>query len=315
MLRNLKTTLKLNIKLGDDHIVCSSTAGLALLGKIELYAYYVPEFRVNLLSVSQLDVQGYKTTCEHGQCLIEKTGYLLLVAKMKNGLYQVSTSTRHNSPAKALITTRSMMLPAKHIPGPKPPEPTTAIETPMTISEPQPSHHPPKTATKMETIELWHKRLAHLNQKTLHRALNITDPGSDTNIDLSKCDICIKAKHQQYFERKRVPLSTKPFELIHSDSCGPIGTLSVGGAAYYILYIDDCTRHTELYFLITKSADEIRAKFVHYMAWVKAQGYTIKRFRCDNGRGEFNNKEFLELLGSKGITYEPAPPYSQHKNG
>jgi hypothetical protein len=31
--------------------------------------------------------------------------------------------------------------------------------------------------------------------------------------------------------------------------------------------------------------------------------------------GEYNNSVFLELLGKKGIAYEPAPPYSQHKNG
>ena len=80
-------------------------------------------------------------------------------------------------------------------------------------------------------------------------------------------------------------------------------------------HIDNRTRHAELHFLITKPSAEGCAKFKHYMAWMKTLGYIIKRFRCDNGRGEYNNKEFLDLQSSNGITYEPAPPYSQHKNG
>jgi hypothetical protein len=70
-----------------------------------------------------------------------------------------------------------------------------------------------------------------------------------------------------------------------------------------------------VYFLVTKSAEEISAKFQNYQAWVEARGFHIKRFRCDNGSGEYNNSMFLGLLGEKGIAYEPAPPYTQHKNG
>jgi len=47
-----------------------------------------------------------------------------------------------------------------------------------------------------------------------------------------------------------------PFELIHSDLFGPINH-SIGGAQYYIIYIDDCARYTGVYFLITKTAEEM----------------------------------------------------------
>jgi len=90
---------------------------------------------------------------------------------------------------------------------------------------------------------------------------------------------------------------------------------SISGNQYYIVYIDDCTRYTEVYFLVTKLAEEISAKFQNYHAWVKARGFHIKRFRCDNGSGEYNNSVFLRFLGEKGIAYKPAPPYTQHTNG
>jgi hypothetical protein len=44
-------------------------------------------------------------------------------------------------------------------------------------------------------------------------------------------------------------------------------------------------------------------------------GYEIKRFRCDTGRGEYDNKTFRYVLAARGTTYEPCPPYARHKNG
>jgi len=42
---------------------------------------------------------------------------------------------------------------------------------------------------------------------------------------------------------------------------------------------------------------------------------TIRRFRCDNGRREYDNAFFREILRVRGIFFEPSPPYTQHKNG
>ena len=41
----------------------------------------------------------------------------------------------------------------------------------------------------------------------------------------------------------------------------------------------------------------------------------MKRFRSDNGKAEYENSLFWELLASKGIVFQPSPPYRQHKNG
>ena len=67
--------------------------------------------------------------------------------------------------------------------------------------------------------------------------------------------------------------------------------------------------------MLTKTAEEASSKFEHFKAWVTTQGYKIKRFRCDNGRGEYSNNTFQKLLGDSGISFEPSPPYTQHKNG
>jgi len=82
---------------------------------------------------------------------------------------------------------------------------------------------------------------------------------------------------------------------------------SIGGAQCYITCIDDCTRNIGVYFPITKTTEEISAKFRHYQAWVETQGFHIKRFRSDNGYGEYSNSGYLELLGGNRITLAPSP--------
>ena len=88
------------------------------------------------------------------------------------------------------------------------------------------------------------------------------------------CRTCVHAKQQQHIVRTKASRSSTPFALVHSDLCGPMKH-SIGGTQYYIIYIDDCTRYTEVYFLITKTAEEISAKFQHYQAWVETQEFYI----------------------------------------
>jgi transposase InsO family protein len=332
--------INMPIRLGDDNSVLARKEGpITLQGSLNLHALFVPDFRISLLSVPQFDKQGWTTTFSHERCLITNTnGKVLISATLRNGLYLVDSF--------ALITTRSgrHLTPPPFIVTETPPSiitetpPSIVTETPseveqspgdqisleksteiLTPAAPDTSAGPKARFRKdnlevkrSDSIAIWHRRLAHLHPSARKKLLNIPLNGKN---DISGCDTCIQAKHQQKFQRS-VPStrSTVPFELIHSDLCGPLNH-SVGGASYYIVYIDDCTRWNEVYPLIGKTAAEITAKFQHFKAWVETQGRRIKRFRCDNGRGEYNNALFLEILASSGITYEPAPPYTQHKNG
>jgi hypothetical protein len=48
-------------------------------------------------------------------------------------------------------------------------------------------------------------------------------------------------------------------DLIHTDACGPMIVASLNGYLYYVLFIDDHSRKTWIYFLKTK--DGVLARF------------------------------------------------------
>ena len=173
-------------------------------------------------------------------------------------------------------------------------------------------------ATGLPSISLWHQRLGHLNYQSLRSLVPNTAYGIPDTIDESEmCEICVKAKHQRTIERKPALRTLRAFELVHSDLCGPITPESASGLKYFILYIDDYSRSTWVYFLRSKAAVEVVSVFQEFKAHLDRRfpNNPISRFRCDNGRGEYDNNLFRGILRVCGISFEPSPPYTQHKNG
>lgn len=66
------------------------------------------------------------------------------------------------------------------------------------------------------------------------------------------CKGCVLGKNL----KKPFPLSEHKsksvLELVHTYLCGPIPTLSLGRFSYYIIFIDDFSRKTWIYFLKVK---------------------------------------------------------------
>ena len=73
---------------------------------------------------------------------------------------------------------------------------------------------------------------------------------------------------------------------------------------------------TWVYFLKTKSAEEVLPIFKAFKALVEKEADApIRRFRCDNGTGEYNNHLFKDFLSMNGISFEPLALYTQNQNG
>jgi hypothetical protein len=106
------------------------------VSELSIEAYFVPQFRISLLSVSQLAKEGYQTNFTEDICDISKNGKLVLRAWEAGRLYRIDLQPR------ALVTTRSMACrpPINNPPAPQVLSPTSEPQTfpartPMNLEE------------------------------------------------------------------------------------------------------------------------------------------------------------------------------------
>ncbi|RVW28942.1 Retrovirus-related Pol polyprotein from transposon RE1 [Vitis vinifera] len=110
-----------------------------------------------------------------------------------------------------------------------------------------------------------------------------------------------------------VPILSKALasSLIHTDLWGPAPSTSITGARYFLIFIDDYSRHTWIYFLSTK--DQALQSFITFRKMVENQlQTTIKCIQSDNG-GEF--LAFKPYLEAHGILHQFSCPHTPQQNG
>ena len=164
--------------------------------------------------------------------------------------------------------------------------------------------------------DIWHRRFGHLGTQNLGRlAREKLVDGFDYDITKRTkfCEPCIDGKQSRTPFPKNGSRSGDLLGTIHSDVCGKIETKSLGGAEYFVTFIDDKSRYTWVYVL--KHKHEVLEKFKEWRSKVeKSTGFKIKTFRTDNG-GEYKSKEFEDYLKKEGIKHEFTVPKTPEQNG
>lgn len=144
-------------------------------------------------------------------------------------------------------------------------------------------------------LELWHLRFGHLGNDNLLKLVkrNMVD---GLKVDHPKdgrvkilCEPCIRGKStREPFQRSSEKRTTRPWEVVHSDVCGPVYPVTWDGSSCYMTFTDDYT-HVAIVLLI-KSNNEVFYWFMEYAAMSAAHFRTkIPWLRCDNG-GEYTGK-------------------------
>jgi hypothetical protein len=105
---------------------------------------------------------------------------------------------------------------------------------------------------------LWHRRLAHVNMRTLqslHKGGHIL--GLKDNVSFAKdrvCRACVEGKmHDSTHQRNTIVSSKRILELLHVDLFGPPSHASLGRKKYCLVIVDDYSRYTWVYFFKLKS--------------------------------------------------------------
>jgi transposase InsO family protein len=166
------------------------------------------------------------------------------------------------------------------------------------------------------STDLWHKRLGHFHAKGMQRMLNFGAVRGLPALHFSRqvCTGCQLGKQTRTKLPKEATFNaTKILQLVHSDVCGPFRTTSLGGARYFVTFIDDFSRKTWIYFLAHKS--QVLTKFQHLVNFLKTStGQCIQTLRSDNG-GKYTSSAFRDYCLNEGIAREFAPPYTPQRNG
>ena len=106
------------------------------------------------------------------------------------------------------------------------------------------------------SCELWHRRLAHLHFRALPTMEKMVTGLPKLNQEHEgTCRGCTLGKNTKGPFHNSESRSKCILDLIHSDLCGPMSVASLSGFLYYIIFIDDYSRKTWIYFLNTKESE------------------------------------------------------------
>jgi transposase InsO family protein len=163
---------------------------------------------------------------------------------------------------------------------------------------------------------LWHRRLAHVGMKNLHKLLKGEHVLGLTNVCFEKdrpCAACQAGKQVgSTHHNKNVMTTSRPLELLHMDLFGPIAYLSIGGSKYSLVIVNDFSRFTWVFFLQDKSETQGTLKRFLRRAQNEFE-LKVKKIRSNNG-SEFKNLQVEEYLEEEGIKHEFSAPYTPQQN-
>jgi hypothetical protein len=109
------------------------------------------------------------------------------------------------------------------------------------------------------SCELWHRRLAHINYKALPYICKAVTSLPELKGDHEGvCNGCAQGKNIKNLFSKSDSKAEGVPKIIHSDVCGPMPSSSISGYVYYVSFIDGYSRKTWIYFLKSKSVQQVQ---------------------------------------------------------
>ena len=164
---------------------------------------------------------------------------------------------------------------------------------------------------------MWHRRLGHMSFDLLTRLSALGLIRGLPKLKFEKNLVCAPCRHGKMVAAPHPPvnlvMTERPGELLHMDTVGPSRVRSAGGKWYVLVIVDDYSRYSWVFFLVSK--DEVFSHFrsLALRLFTELPG-ALKAIRSDNGT-EFKNYLFDAFCLEHGIEHQYSAPRVPQQNG
>lgn len=160
------------------------------------------------------------------------------------------------------------------------------------------------------SIVTWHRRFGHMNYPDLRKLLLVVGIDFiDTNDDPVTCGPCVMNREHRPLSNREAKRSMNLLDVVHVAIYGPMEEISIQGAKYVIMFIDDYSRKTFDYFFISKN--DALENLTEFKTTVELQtGRKIKCLRTGNDT-EFKRTTFQRFLKKCQIVHEAGPEQTE----
>ena len=156
----------------------------------------------------------------------------------------------------------------------------------------------------MNNAQLWHRRLGHLNNRSLGLVQRRDGNGVAFDGSIDYCDVCAVENRHQLAHPKQAKHAdiTAPFQLVYGDLMGPFEPAANGGYEYVRKITDPFTKWTAVHLLCTKG-QALASLQLFVTSTVIPFGSRIVTWRADNG-SEYTGEDFKAYCQETGITQQ-----------